>query len=328
MFKKIILSIVFVSLSITVLKLNAASLSNFTVVSSIQNESSLTNIIITFTPNTPITNNSDIIVSYDTLFTGGNLLVNSDINISATNINSASCSGFIVGFFICTISTSGAVNTPVTINVGSVNQLTTPSSEGNYSFAVSVDIGGLGSTVESGSGLAYISSDPVKENELLITAYVPPNLSLEIFEENSSIELNNPNACTLGVLSISSVKSCRYNLGVGTNNVAGASVTVSSDGLFRNGTTNFISTTGTISAGTESYGFYVSNQGNRFSILSGYEIAYKAVPIGETLIASSSQTSNLLSTLQHITVTHSASISSITEVGNYSHKIVYRAYTN
>lgn len=308
--------------------LNAAGITNITVVPVSQNQSTATDVVITFTPSTAITNSTILIYSYDPAFTGGAALTDTDIAISGTNITSKACSDFVAGYFTCTLTTSASVTTPVTTTIGDTNQLTTPSSAGNYSFSVTADIGGLGSTIDSGAGLAYISTDTVKENEVQVTAYVPPNLSLEVYQEGTNTKLVDPNNCALGVLSINTVKTCAYDVGVGTNNATGASVTVSSDGKLRDGATDFTDTTGVITAGTEAYGFYISTQGTRFSAAGSFNTSYQAVPQSGTQFATSSNTSDLLNTAQHMTITHAASISSVTQVGNYAHKLTYRAYTN
>jgi hypothetical protein len=309
-------------------RVNAAGLTNITVAPTSQAQSTLTNVVVTFTPNTAITNSSILSYSYDPLFTGGAALTNSDITITGTNITSKVCSNFVAGYFNCTLTTSANVTTTVTTTIGNTNQLTTPSSAGNYSFSVTADIGGLGTTIDSGAGLAYISNNAVKENEVQITAYVPPNLSLELYQSGTNTELVDPNNCGLGVLTINGVKTCTYDLGVGTNNATGASVTVASDGKLRNGATNFTDTVGTVTAGSERYGFYISTQGSRFTAAGSYGTAYQAVPQPATSFASSTQTSDLLNTAHHMTITHAASISSLTEVGNYAHKLTYRAFTN
>ncbi len=307
---------------------NAAGITNIAVVPTSPNQSTLTDVVVTFTPTTAITNASIISYSYDPLFTGGVSLTNTDIAISGTNITGKTCSNFVAGYFTCTLTTSGSVTATVTTTIGNTNKLTTPASAGNYSFSVTADIGGLGTTVDSGAGLAYISTASIKENEVQITAYVPPNLSLEIYQSGTNTKLSDPNNCGLGVLSVATVKTCNYDVGVGTNNATGASVTVASDGKLRNGAINFTDTTGTITGGSERYGFYISAAGTKFVASGAFGTSYQPVPQPATAFAGSTSTSDLLSTAQHIEVTHAASISSVTQVGNYSHKLTYRAYTN
>jgi len=332
MINKFVLKTSFVFLSAFALlsfsQLSAAGITNITINPVSSNQSTSTNIAVTFTPNTAITNSTVLSFSYDPLFSGGAALVNADIAISGTNITGKTCSGFVAGYFTCALTTSGSVTTLVTTTIGGANQLTTPASAGNYSFSVTADIGNLGTTVDSGSGLAYISSGSIKGNEVQITAYVPPNLSLEIYQTGTNTKLVDPNNCGLGVLTLSTIKTCTYDVSVGTNNATGASVTIASDGKLRNGATNFTDTTGTVTAGSEAYGFYLSTPGSRFTAAGSYGTSYQAVPQSANSFATSSTTSDLLSTAQHMTITHAASISSITSVGNYAHKLIYRAYTN
>lgn len=311
-----------------IFKVNAAGLTNIIVTPASQNQSTLTNVVVTFTPNTAITNSTILTISYDTSFTGGASLVNTDIAVAGTNISGKVCSNFIIGYFTCTLTTTGSVTTLVTVTIGGANQLTTPATAGNYSFAVTADIGGLGSTIDSGSGLAYISNLSTKENEIMVTAYVPPNLSLELYSAGTNTELADPNTCNLGVLNTNSVNSCSYDIGVGTNNPTGASVAINSDGKLRNGLIDFTDTLGSVTAGTESYGFYISTNGARFTPLGAFATAYQVVPTSNTNFASSGLSSDLLNLSHHFAVTHSASISSTTQVGNYSHKIIYSGFTN
>lgn len=307
---------------------NAAGITNIIVTPVSSNQSTATNVTITFTPTNALTNSTILTYTYDPLFTGGSALTNSDVAITGTNITGKTCGGFINGYFTCSLTTSGSVTTSVTTTIGGTNQLTTPSSAGNYSFSITADIGGLGTTIDSGAGLAYISSIAVKENEVQVNAFVPPNLSLEIYQQSTTTKLTDPNTCSLGVLSINTVKTCAYNVSVGTNNSTGASVNVFSDGRLRNGVIDFTDTLGSITAGTEAYGFYISAAGTRFTPSGSFGTAFQAVPLSSTNFAASTLTSDLLSISQHMTVTHAASVSSVTQVGNYSHKLTYRAFTN
>lgn len=312
----------------TIIKIFAAGLTDITATPNNDAQNTATDLEIAFTPNNALTNGTILTISYDPLFTNGADLEDTDIAIAGTNITSKTCSGFIAGYFTCTITTSGTVTTLVTIIVGDANQLTTPASAGNYPISVTADIGGLGTTIDSGTGLAYISDNAIKENEVLITAFVPSNLSLEIFQASTSTKLSDPNTCSLGTLSISTVKNCLYDIGVGTNNASGASITVTSDGKLNNGFVDFTDTAGTITAGTEAYGFYISTDGARFTPSGSYGSAYQAVPQIDSTFAASSLTSDLLDTSHHLTITHAASVSSLTEVGNYTQTIIYKAYTN
>lgn len=259
----LLIVLVAVPLSSLITKVKAASLTNVTVTPASLNTSTAANVVITFTPVTTITTGSIVIFTYDTAFTGGASVADADITITGTNITAETCTGFIAGYFRCTLTTSAGVTTAVTATIGN-NKLTTPSSVGNYSWSVSVDIGGAGTTFDSGAGLAYIGD----ENDVDIRAYVPPVLALDLYQTGTSTLLSNPNTCNLGVLSFNAVNTCSYDIGVGTNNASGATIRVMSDGHFTNGTHNFTQAGDTaIVAGTEEYGFRISSLQNQYLLI-------------------------------------------------------------
>lgn len=306
----------------------AASLTNIVVTPASQNQSTSTNVTVTFTPNTAISNGSKLVLTYDSTYSGGGTLTDSDISITATNLTSKVCSGFINGYFTCTLTTSANVTTGVTIVIGGTNKLTTPAAAGNYPFSITVDIGGTGTTFDSGAGLSYISNNSVKENEVQVNAYVPPTVALDLFVAGTNTKLTDANTCNLGILSLTSVNTCTYDIGAGTNNSTGVTIKVTSDGKLRQGLTNFTDTSGTITAGTEAYGFYISAPGSVFTASGSYGTSYQAVPQTTPVFATSSTVSNELSTAQHITVQHAAAMSTATQVGSYTHKMIYTAFTN
>ncbi len=330
--KKKLFSSLFITLlvvsSLNFFVLKAASITNLTITPTSQNQLTLTNVTATFLPNTPITTGSILTVTYDVGFTGGATLTNTDISVTGTNIISKVCSGFSVGLFTCTLTTSASVTTLVTIVIGGANKLTTPILADNYPFSVTVNIGGLGTTFDSGAGLAYISSNSVKENEVEVSAYVPPTVSLEIFTTGTNTKLTDPNTCGLGVLSLTQVNTCTYDVGVGTNNATGATVKVTSDGKLRQGATNFTDTSGTITAATEAYGIYISSNGTIFTPAGLYGTSYQPVPQTIPIFATSASTSDSLVIANHFTVTHAAAMSIATQVGSYKHKLTYTAFTN
>ncbi len=319
--KLLVLLVVFVPLSNLTQHINAAVLTDVTVVSDSLAVSTAVDVTVTFTPVTAITNNSVIEITYPTTFTGGAALTDGDISISGTNISSKTCTGFIAGYFRCTLTTSGSVTTTVTTVIGDSNQLTTPSSAGNYSWSVSVNVGGSGSTYDTGAGLSYIAD----ENEVEVRAIVPPVLALDLYNSGTTTLMTNPNTCNLGVLSVNSVNTCAYNVGVGTNSSTGATVRVRAGGAFTNGTVNMTNATGTINAGTEAYGFYISTAGARFSAAGSYGSAYQTVPTTETTLATSTTTSDKATVGHHFTVTHGATMGTAT--GTYTQTVFYTAYT-
>lgn len=304
-------------------KVSAASLTDITVTPAALTVSTATNVTVTFTPNTAITNGSILEFTYDTTFTGGASLTDSDIAITGTNITSKVCSGFVAGYFTCTLTTSASVTTLVTTVVGGTNKLTTPSSAGNYSWSISANIGGTGSTYDTGAGLAYIAG----ENQVLIKAVVPPVLALDLYSAGTNTLLSNPNTCNLGVLSINAVNTCAYDVGIGTNDTAGATAKVRAGAGLTNGSHTFTNASGSITAGNEAYGFYISTNGTAFTPSGSYGSAYQTVPTTETTFATSSGKSDKTTTAQHFTVTHAATMSSSTDTGNYTQTVFYTAYT-
>ncbi len=306
-------------------KVLAASLTNVTVTPANTAVSQSTNVTVTFTPNTAITNSTILEFTYDTAFTGGASLVNADIAITGTNISSKTCSGFIAGYFTCTLTTSGSVTTLVTTVIGATNKLTTPSSAGNYSFSVTANIGGGGTTYDAGAGLAYIAN----ENQITITATVPPTIALDLYNSGTNTLKSNPNTCALGVLSFNQVNTCAYDVGVGTNNTTGATLKVQAGGQLTNGSYSFAQATGAaITAGTERYGFYISTNGSKFTPAGSYGTAHQAVPTTVTTFATSTTTSDKATTGDHITVTHAATMSTNTPTGSYTQTVSYFAFTN
>jgi hypothetical protein len=305
-------------------KVGAASLTNVTVTPGSLNTLTTTSVNLTFSPNTAITNGSIIEVSYDTAFTGGASLTDADVNVTGINISSSSESAFSAGFFRSTLTTSGNVTTTVTISIDNSPGLTTPSSAGNYSWGVNIDIGGAGTSYDYGAGLAYIAD----ENEVNIAANVASIISMDLYNAGTNTLMSNPNTCNLGLLTNNAVATCSYNVGVGTNNTAGATINISAGGQLTNGSYNMTQASGSaISAGTEAYGFYISAQGNRFTAQGSYATQHQAVPTSQTLIAQSSQTSDKATTAQHITVTHAATSSTSTPTGSYTQVVAYTAYT-
>ena len=321
--KLLLLLVVFVPLSNLTQHINAAVLTDVTVTPTSLSTSTAADVTVTFTPVTAITNNSVIEITYPTAFTGGGALTDPDIAISGTNISSKSCTGFVAGYFRCTLTTSGSVTTTVTTVIGDTNQLTTPSSAGNYSWSVSVNVGGSGSIYDTGAGLSYIAD----ENEVEVRAIVPSVLALDLYNSGTTTLMTNPNTCNLGVLSVNSVNTCAYNVGVGTNSSTGATVRVRAGGAFTNGTVNMTNASGIINAGTEAYGFYISTAGARFSAAGSYGSAYQTVPTTETTLATSTTTSDKATVEHHFTVTHGATMGTTTATGTYTQTVFYTAYT-
>ena len=302
---------------------NAAVLTNVTVVPTVLTISTATNVTITFTPVTAITNSTVLEYTYSTSFTGGAALVDADIAITGTNISSKICSGFIAGYFKCVLTTAGSVTTTVTTVIGATHKLTTASTSGNYSFSVSANIGGAGTTYDVGAGLAYIGS----ENQIQVQAVVPPILALDLYNAGTIVLMSGPNMCNLGVLTVNAVNTCTYDVGVGSNSTTGAKLRVYAGGQLTNGSTSLATASGAISAGTEAYGFYISTTGSKFTASGSYGSAYQTVPTVETDYASSTSVSDKAIQAQHLTITHAATMSSTTPTGSYTQTVFYTVYS-
>lgn len=321
--KILVLLLVLLPITILVKPINAAVLTDITVTPAALTVSTATNVTLTFTPVTAITNGTILEFSYSTSFTGGAALANADVAITGTNITGKTCTGFIAGYFRCTLTTAGSVSTTVTTVVGGTNQLSNPATAGNYSWSVSANIGGTGSTYDTGAGLAYIAS----ENQVLVRAIVPPVLALDLYDAGTTTLMTNPNTCSLGVLSVNAVNTCAYNVGVGTNSSTGATVRVNAGGQMTNGSVNLTNASGPITAGTEAYGFYISTAGSRFTPSGSYGTAYQTVPTSATDFATSTLTSDKATLAHHFTVTHGATMSTATTTGTYTQTVFYTAFT-
>lgn len=306
---------------------NAAVLNDVAITLGATTVATSTSVVITFTPVTSTTTGSIIQVTYDqgtgTGFTGGASLTDADVAITGTNITAKACTGFVSGYFKCTITSSAPVTTAVTITLNGTNKLTTPSVAGNYSVSITTDIGGTGSTFDMGAGLSYIAN----ANEIQITALVPPVLALDLYNSGTTVVMTS-RVCALGVLSINAISSCSYDVGIGTNNTTGATLKVIAGGGMTNGVVNLTNATGPLTAGTEAYGFYISTTGNKFTPAGSYGTASQTVPTGTAAVfADSTAISDKGTLANHITVTHQAAMSTATQTGNYTQTLSYTGFT-
>jgi hypothetical protein len=284
---------------------------------------------VTFTPATAITNGTILEITYDTAFTGGGSLADADVTVTGTNITSSAESNFAAGYFRSTLTTSGSVTTQVTITIDATPGLTNPAA-GNYSWSVTANIGAAGTTYDYGAGLAYVGN----ENDVNVTAVVPPVVDLELYQAGVDTLLSNPNACDLGVLSLAQVKTCAYDVATGTNNAAGVTVYVTSDALINDGNGNDLNSVadGTVTAGAEEYGIRITEAGAGEYTASGtFGSQYNAVPTSATEFATTATTGSGTgsgNTAERMEVTHAASMATDTVVGSYSHTVTYTAFTN
>jgi hypothetical protein len=303
----------------------AASLTDVTVSLSPDTVSTATTMTITFTPATALSDGAVLEVTYDTDFTGGASLTDADITVSGTNISSSTESNFDNGYFKSTLTTSADVTTTVTITIGNTNKLTNPANAGNYNVSVTADPDGSGSSYDTGAGLAYVADD----NDVTVTAVVPPVIDMEIYEANSD---TTTNTCKLGVLSLNKVNTCSYDVAGATNNASGMTVKVTSDGALDDGSGNDINAVadGTVTAGSEEYGFEITDDGSSDQWDGGsYETSDSAVPTSETTFATTSSTIDGINTqADRLEVTHKASMATDTVSGSYDQVVTYTAYTN
>lgn len=303
----------------------AASLTDIVVALDPATATTLTDVEITFTPVTAITNGSVIEVNYDTGFTGGAALDNGDIVVADTGsvITGHTASGFVAGYFLVTLTTSGNVTTPVTITIGNVNQLTNPD-KGNYGWSVSVDIGGAGITFDTGSGLSYVAD----ANDVTVDATVPMTLDMEIFA--AATGSTKTNVCHLGVLSVSDESECDYYIGLATNSDAGVTLKVSADAKLNKGSDDINDTVGEVTAPNEEYGFRWFNSSALYTpvlVAAETDVAVPVGPTETTFVTTASSFDAVNNGVDRLRVMHRASISGDTKAGSYDQVVTYTAYT-
>lgn len=316
----------------------AASITTVAVSLNPETASTATTVTITFTPATPLTTGTVLTIAYDTSFTGGAALTDADVTITGANITSTVESAFAAGYFKSTMTNSAPVTGAVTIAIGATHKLTNPVL-GNYSFSVAADIGGAGTTVDTGAGLAYVGANQ-DDHQVLVTAAVPPVIDLELYQAGVDTLLANPNTCPLGALSLANVSSCKYDVAGTTNNVTGMTVKVqgvtvadwaTGSAVLLAGSNNIDAVAdGAVTAGSEEYGFNISDDGAG-DVWDGstYETTDSAVPTTETIFASTAASIDGGVVANRFEVTHEASMSGSTAASTgYQHGVVYTAYTN
>jgi len=311
----------------------AASLSDVSVVLDAETTATATGVAINFSVQTAITAGSKFEVSYDTNFTGGAALLDGDIATSASGGNLGVCTetDMAAGYFLVTCTGTALAAETVTIDIDGANDLTTPATSGNYNFSVVADIGGAGTTIDYGAGLAYVADD----NDVTVTAVVPPVIDMELYQTGTDTELVDANSCNLGVLSLTQVKDCTYDIGFATNNTSGLTVQVVRDGVMDDGSGNDINAIadGSVTAGAEEYGFQITDAGAGCSATAqgNYGTQDEPVPAAATDFIVSTDVCNGTTALQsakRTEVTHRASMDTDTVVGTYDQVVTYTAYTN
>lgn len=333
----------------------AASLTDVTVYLNVETASGTnTDADIVFGTTTNVTADSILTITFDSGFVetpGG--LVTGDVDVYCDADSDPTTNGTAMTAATVTDSTQDLLvidtntdtcNDFININItGGTNNIQNPGTIGNYNVSVASDIGGTGTTVDYGAGLAYVG----QENDVEITAIVPPTIDMELYQPGSDTLLSNTgtgsvNVCPLGVLSLSSVNTCLYDVGTGTNNAAGLTVRLTSDGAFDDGLGNDINAcAGTncdsvgaaaVNAGQEEFGFYASeNGGGEYTVAGAYGSAHQAVPTSATTIATTSTTGNGTTSgqaAQRLEITNAASMDISTVVGTYRIVKTWTAFTN
>ncbi|MEI6729550.1 MAG: hypothetical protein WCK98_07985 [bacterium] len=306
----------------TSLKANAAGITP-TVTPSTQTVSTSSNVTLSFTPVTPITTGSTIIVGIPSGYTGGAALTTSDIAVTGTNITSTVSSGFSATGFTSTLTTSANVTSAVTIVIGGTNKLSSPVAAGNYAFTISTSVG------DSGGNFQYVG----QANVVLVKAVVPVSLSFAI---RDNLDLAFTNSCNMGTLSVASIGSCTYRLKVGSN-AASYAISVATSGNFTNGAYSFSNAaagaTGTaLTAGTEKYGAIItpgSATNGTAALATAYSAGANTVSYingsAATLLTVTGQNNpGVSSDVTNTTlVTHNAATSSTTAAGLYTQTVTY-----
>lgn len=181
-----------------------------------------------------------------------------------------------------------------------------------------------------GSALVYVGDD----NDIAVTADVIAILS---FALRNSADTSDTNACALGTLDLTTVKTCAYRVKPATNAASGYTVQVDTDGdLRRSGSGNVadsedldpIPEGNTVSSGSEGYGIaFVGGSCTGGSITEAGDFTDDDTPLpmtsanmyscdGPNSPASTDTTNTAL-------VTHRAGMDAGTLTGNYSQTTTY-----
>jgi hypothetical protein len=285
--------------------------------------SSTGTITLAYTSTVLVATTDNIRVAFSTSYTGiPSFTINST---AATSTNSTS------GSTITYILTPGASLAVGSVSIA-ISGLTTPSTAGNYSFAV------LSSTGDYGAALQYIGSS----NVVGITAQVLPILTFAI---RDSGDTTNVNTCDLGTLGLSAVSTCAYRLKVSTNAASGYTISVNTSGNLASSSHNMtnaaVGSGGTggsdisnTTAGNEKYGVVVTpgsvSTGGTVTLASTYNAgATNAVSFvntsAATLITTTSGNAPATSgdTTNTSLVTHKVDISTSTPPGKYTSTVTY-----
>jgi hypothetical protein len=248
-----------------------------------------------------------------------------------------STTGYVRATAGAAVSLTAAGNDVVRVTIGGATaptQYTLTATAGNYNVSVAT-------TDDTGAGLVYIGD----ENDVNVTATVPPTIDMELYANNTdgTLQPGNPNTCSIGVLTLSTVKTCAYWIGSATNSASGVTVRVQDTGAnaglakgagATNNVDNVTANTATLTPGTEQYGFRITTAGSytaSAATAGTYASGYQPVPVAATSFATRNNVHNTIGTNnpgERLQVTHAATMSASTEVGSYSNAVTFTAYTN
>jgi len=305
-----------------------------------------TDVYIMFSTPTDLTAQSLIDITLDANFTETANIVTADIAASC-DADMTPGGGVAMSNVVVTDTTQDIISLDLDtdtcanyfslrINGGS-NNLDNPATAGNYNVSVTTDVGDAGTSFDTGAGLAYIAD----ENDVVVTATVPPIIDMELYdnETDGALQPGNPNTCYLGSLSPTLVSPCDYWIGTSANSAGGIQVKVAdsgtNDGLNKgdSGTNddliNNVTATQTIDAGTEEYGFSLTDTGS-YTADGSYSTNYSPVPTTESNVFYRTGVHTSIGTNnpgERVQVTHAASIDGSTEAGSYQNDLTYTAYS-
>ena len=275
---------------------------------------------VTFTTAGTLEIGDTVEITYDSAaFLGA--IVAADVTAMANTSKTTVSAGYIK-----LTATAQIVGGAQTVVIGLLNTLTNPV-QGNYNFSVTTAVAVTGAVIDYGAGLAYVGH----ANDVTVDAVVPPVIDMELFLDASHATSDTAkNVCHLGVLSISTIKTCDYYIGTATNNPSGLNIDQKEDHGMYNGNVYLTPASGSaVVAGTEKYGFVMSNpSGALYSAAAGSFTADAGVKTTETIVATTTSVHNSISGADsRLKVMHTATMGLATEVGSYHQVVTYTAYT-
>lgn len=193
---------------------------------------------------------------------------------------------------------------------------TSPDTAGIYSVAVVT-------AADSGAGSIYVAD----ANDITVSVTVLPSLTMLFSGAGDGCSGGPVITCDLGVVLVTTTPSGYYDIDVGTNAAAGATISIDDNMTDPNGigTIQDVDNNTTVTAGTDEYGLFVAEEGD-WTFQGNYAnndtpIADAAAPFAQT-----GGTHTLGG--DTITVTHSAAIDSAVLPGVHSHIVTYTVLAN